>query len=230
MKTTTIITIIIFVHSVGLAQNVHKTTFQRPEVATLSAEVQAPVSLNSGALAIEIPLYTLKQGDITVPISISYDATGIRVGSHPGWTGQNWTLKAGGVITRVTKSIPDESRVAWDMYILNSVIRNEYFWGNAYNFFGILREHSNISEKHILALSEKFKEGHTDAMLVNLDGKNYYLVYEKSDIQDWMFLGLVQADIVNASMNSLQHSTILLLSATILRGQYAFYYTRFAAV
>ena len=89
-------------------------------------------------------------------------------------------------------------------------------WGNAYNFFGILREHSNISEKHILALSEKFKEGHTDAMLVNLDGKNYYLVYEKSDIQDWIFLGLVQEDIVNASMNRLQFSTILLVGAVVL--------------
>ena len=74
-------------------------------------------------------------------------------------------------------------------------------WGNAYNFFGVLREHSDMSEKEILALSEKFKQGHTDAMMVNLDGRNYYLVYEKSDIQDWMFLGLVQADIVNASMN-----------------------------
>ena len=52
-------------------------------------------------------------------------------------------------------------------------------------------------------------------MLLNLDGKNYYLVYEKSDIQDWMFLGLVQADIVNASMNSLQRSTILLVSAVV---------------
>ena len=89
-------------------------------------------------------------------------------------------------------------------------------WGNAYNFFGILREHSNISEKHILELSEKFKEGHTDAMLVNLDGKNYYLVYEKSDIQDWIFLGLVQEDIVNASMNRLQFSTILLVGAVVL--------------
>ncbi len=46
----------------------------------------------------------------------------------------------------------------------------------------ILREHSTLSEKEILELSEKFKEGHTDAMLVNLDGKNYYLVYEKSEI------------------------------------------------
>ena len=30
-------------------------------------------------------------------------------------------------------------------------------WGNAYNFFGVLREHSDMSEKEILALSEKFK-------------------------------------------------------------------------
>ena len=85
-------------------------------------------------------------------------------------------------------------------------------WGNVYNFFGVLREHSDMSEKEISELSEKFKAGRTDAMLLNLDGRNYYLVYEKSDMQDWMFLGLVQADIVNASMNNLQSSTMLLVS------------------
>ena len=88
-------------------------------------------------------------------------------------------------------------------------------WGNVYNFFGVLREHSDMSEKEVNELSEKFKAGHTGAMLVNLDGRNYYLVYEKSDIQDWVFLGLVQADIVNASMNSLQSSTMLLVGAVV---------------
>ena len=88
-------------------------------------------------------------------------------------------------------------------------------WGNVYNFFGVLREHSDMSEKEINELSDKFKAGSTDAMLLNLDGRSYYLVYEKSDIQDWMFLGLVQADIVNDSMNSLQRSTILLVSAVV---------------
>ena len=88
-------------------------------------------------------------------------------------------------------------------------------WGNVYNFFGILREHSDMSEKEINALLEKFKAGRTDAMLLNLDERNYYLVYEKSDIQDWMFLGLVQADIVNASMNRLQRSTIFFVSAIV---------------
>ena len=88
-------------------------------------------------------------------------------------------------------------------------------WGNVYNFFGVLREHSDMSEKEVNELSEKFKAGRTDAMLLDLDGRNYYLVYEKSDIQDWIFLGLVQADIVNASMNSLQRSTILLVSVVV---------------
>ena len=89
-------------------------------------------------------------------------------------------------------------------------------WGNVYNFFGFIREHSDMSEKEVNELLDKFKAGRTDAMLLNLDGRSYYLVYEKSDIQDWMFLGLVQADIVNDSMNSLQRSTILLVSAVVL--------------
>ena len=52
-------------------------------------------------------------------------------------------------------------------------------------------------------------------MLVNLDGSNYYLIYGRSKYQDWIFLGLVQADIVNASMNSLQLRTMLLGGAIV---------------
>ena len=88
-------------------------------------------------------------------------------------------------------------------------------WGKVYNFFSVLRENSDLSEKELNELSEKFKAGYTDAMMVNLDGRNYYLVYEKADIQDWVFLGLVQEDIVNASMNGLLRSTMLLVGAVV---------------
>ena len=88
-------------------------------------------------------------------------------------------------------------------------------WGKVYNFFSVLRENSDLSEKELNELSEKFKAGYTDAMMVNLDGRNYYLVYEKTDIQDWVFLGLVQEDIVNASMNGLLRSTMLLVGAVV---------------
>ena len=42
--------------------------------------------------------------------------------------------------------------------------------------------------------------------------KGFSLSLKHIYIQDWIFLGLVKADIVNASMNRLQLSTMLLAS------------------
>ena len=70
--------------------------------------------------------------------------------------------------------VVDHSSETWGMCIIFSV-----FW-RAFD----------MSEKEVNELSEKFKAGRTDAMLLDLDGRNYYLVYEKADIQDWMFLDL----------------------------------------
>ena len=84
-------------------------------------------------------------------------------------------------------------------------------WGTVYNFFGILREHSHLSEEEITKLSEELKQGNTGAMLVELNGIKYYLVYEKSEIQDWTLLGIAPAKIVNASMNKLQFITLLIM-------------------
>ena len=84
-------------------------------------------------------------------------------------------------------------------------------WGTVYNFFGILREHSHLSEEEIIKLSEELKQGNTGAMLVELNGTKYYLVCEKSEIQDWTLLGIAPAKIVNASMNKLQFITLLIM-------------------
>lgn len=44
--------------------------------------------------------------------------------------------------------------------------------------------------KEILEISKKFKEGHTGAMLLNLDGKDYYLVYENQIFRTGYFWDL----------------------------------------
>ena len=88
-------------------------------------------------------------------------------------------------------------------------------WKTAYNFIAVLRDHSGLSEDEIMAFSEELKQGHTGAMLVNLEGRNYYLIYEKVNIQDWELLGIVPADIVNASMNELQFSTLIIIGALL---------------
>ena len=87
---------------------------------------------------------------------------------------------------------------------------------SVYNFFGVLRERSNLSEKEILALSKKLEQGQSGSTLIKLDGTKYYLIYEKSEIQDWSVLGMVPVNVVNASMNTLQFTTMVLVGIVVL--------------
>jgi hypothetical protein len=66
-----------------------------------------PISLYTGLPNISIPLYTIQYRDITLPISISYHAQGVKVDQEASWIGLNWALNAGGVITRTTRGYDD---------------------------------------------------------------------------------------------------------------------------
>jgi hypothetical protein len=67
-----------------------------------------PVSLYTGVPEISIPVYQLKARSITVPVTLSYHASGIRVGETASWVGLGWSLQSGGVITRTVRGLPDD--------------------------------------------------------------------------------------------------------------------------
>ena len=46
---------------------------------------------------------------------------------------------------------------------------------------------------------------------MRIDGVDYYLTYESAHFEDWIVLGIVPTSVVNASMNTLQYSTLLLV-------------------
>ncbi len=79
-----------------------------PNAAGLSKYGSYPVDLNSGVPQISIPIYTIEQGTLKVPINISYHASGIKVNEMASMVGLGWSLNAGGIITRQVKGIPDE--------------------------------------------------------------------------------------------------------------------------
>jgi len=90
----------------------------------------------------------------------------------------------------------------------NSVNRKE----TVYNFIAMLREHSDLSEKQVLALSDAFAQGSSGNMRVTLGDISYYLVYEGTAVQNWTMLGLVPVRVVNAGLDKLWFHTIQIVA------------------
>jgi RHS repeat-associated protein len=82
---------------------------QSPTAASLGKFGDTPVNLYTGVPAITIPIYDAKSRSLELPLTLSYaDGGGVRVGELPSWVGLGWSLRAGGVITRTVRDLPDE--------------------------------------------------------------------------------------------------------------------------
>jgi hypothetical protein len=79
-----------------------------PEVAGLGRYGTYEVNLFTGVPDISIPLYDIQIGELRLPISIKYHASGIKLSEMPSRIGLGWSLDAGGTITRKIQSKPDE--------------------------------------------------------------------------------------------------------------------------
>lgn len=79
-----------------------------PEIANLGQYGTIPVSLFTGVPDISIPLYEVRTGNYSLPISVSYHLASVKPNSQPGCLGMGWSLIAGGYITRTVRGMYDE--------------------------------------------------------------------------------------------------------------------------
>jgi hypothetical protein len=86
------------------------------------------VDMATGTLKVGIPLYEIKVNDISVPITLNYTATGIKVGQEAGPAGMGWELNAGGKIIRNVQGTVDVSELPKlpDEVLANPSVFNPY--------------------------------------------------------------------------------------------------------
>jgi YD repeat-containing protein len=81
-----------------------------PEAGTLIKFVEVPVSPYTGLPEVTIPLATVSEHRLSVPVSLSYHGGGHRVREIANWVGLGWKLNAGGMITRKVRGLPDDAK------------------------------------------------------------------------------------------------------------------------
>ena len=79
-----------------------------PNQSTLGTFGIIPVSPYTGKADISVPIYQTEQRGVALDVKLSYDTSGLLINQLPSWTGHNWSLFAGGAITRKIKGRPDE--------------------------------------------------------------------------------------------------------------------------
>lgn len=80
-----------------------------PSIKGLNKYGDIPVNFYTGIPDISIPLFTFQQGDISLPVTVSYHASGFKVDEIASEVGLGWSLPLKGYISRVVRGLPDES-------------------------------------------------------------------------------------------------------------------------
>jgi hypothetical protein len=80
-----------------------------PIAAELGKYGNVPISLFTGTPNVSIPLCELKGNLLSLPVSLSYNASGFKPEELASWVGSGWSLNAGGVVTRSVLGNPDIS-------------------------------------------------------------------------------------------------------------------------
>jgi hypothetical protein len=99
-----------------------------PEAASLGKYGASPVAMYTGVPNISVPLYQIKQKDLSLDLSLSYHAGGIRVEETAPWTGLGWSLNGIGTITRTQRGSKADEQA-------NGYMNNTYDLDSIYEWF-----------------------------------------------------------------------------------------------
>ena len=142
MKNILLSILFLGIGSVSFAQADGPVTPKIPEVTLPSPSAYAltkygdiPINEFTGMVNATIPIYTLKAGKLDLPIILNYSASGVKVAQPATWTGINWTLNAGGVITRTIDDAPDESISAYNRLTAEMIDPTQLINGSAHAAF-----------------------------------------------------------------------------------------------
>ena len=143
-----------------------------PQAAALEKYGDIPVSMATGVPDISIPLYTIRLGEYSLPISISYHASGIKPDEIATCVGLGWTLNAGGAVTRTIRGLSDLKEYSME--------RDTLFW----SYDRCMKAAADISTAgNIIPVTAEmpYHDTEADRYVYSFAGKSGAFIYSQED-------------------------------------------------
>jgi YD repeat-containing protein len=80
-----------------------------PTAANLARYGETPMTYYTGLPNVSIPIFNVTGNELSVPITLSYNYSGMQPLQKASWVGLGWSLQAGGVITRTMGDKVDDA-------------------------------------------------------------------------------------------------------------------------
>ncbi len=159
-----------------------------PTAASLGMYGNYNVGYYSGRPDISIPLYEIKTANHSLPITLLYDASGVRASQQASWVGLSWSLSAGGVISRTVRGIDD---FTYQGYYTGTPTPSEITLENKNHFdevaSGKRDGEADIFNYHVGSYSGKFVLGKkADGSKVFMDNANNLQIQYIQEGQNWV--------------------------------------------
>lgn len=165
-----------------------------PQASAIFKSIDAPVSYYTGQPNVSIPIYTISQDGVQVPISISFSTSGILVTEEATNIGLGIRLNWGGSIVRSTKGQADERGFFTEDYKIGDLkqeLQKDYFnldpnWSWPYNGFSTSFVTANERDDEYAAINtynDPYANGNGNAISTDLRPDDFhYNVLGKSGL------------------------------------------------
>jgi len=84
-----------------------------------------------------------------------------------------------------------------------------------HNILALLKDSAGFTIDQVEALQKSFAAGQSGNLEFSIDGVDYYMVYGAASFQDWTIIGIAPKAIVNANMNNLQYTTMVVMGCVV---------------
>ena len=140
------------------------TPMKSPDVKGFLNSNYLPVNESTGRVNITIPIYEINLDGLSIPISLSYDTSGVKVNSSASRVGLNWSLNAAGFVSKEIKDKSDisvflvqsDSNGPGDVYLNYGYLRHLLHWDRNVVNLPVVSQPSNA------LISEPYKDTQPD--------------------------------------------------------------------